>query len=156
MSKSVNPIPEGYHSVTPYLIIKDASKAIDFYKSAFEAKEMFRMQNPDGKIKHAEIQIGNSRIMLADEYPEMNVFGPEKPGRTPVLIHLYVDNVDHIFDKAVKAGATVVREIANQFYGDRSAFLIDPFGHSWGIATHVEDVSAEEIENRMKAQQAHS
>lgn len=155
MSKSVKAIPEGYHSVTPYLIIKDAGKAIDFYKSAFEAQEIFRMQNPDGKIKHAEIKIGNSHIMLADEYPEMNVFGPDKPGRTPIFIHLYVEDVDHIFNKAVKAGATVIRGLADQFYGDRSGFLIDPFGHSWGVATHIEDVSPEEIEKRVKAQQSH-
>jgi len=151
MTKSVRAIPEGYSSVTPYLIIKNASDAIEFYKKAFDAKEIFRMPTRDDKIKHAEIQIGDSKIMLADEFPEMNVFGPQAPGRTPVLIHLYVQDVDHVFNNAVNAGATVVRELANQFYGDRSGFLIDPFGHSWGVASHVEDVSPEEIVERAKA-----
>lgn len=151
MTKQVKAIPEGYHSVTPYLIIKNAANAIEFYKKAFEAKELFAMKTPEGKIKHAEIQIGNSRLMMADEYPEMNVFGPDASGRAPVMIHLYVEDVDAIFKKAVDAGATVIRPLANQFYGDRSAFLKDPYGHSWGIATHVEDVSNEEIIERAKS-----
>jgi PhnB protein len=153
MSKSVKAIPEGYSSVTPYLIINNASKAIDFYKSAFEAKELFRMQGEDGKIKHAEIQIGDSRIMLADDFPEMNVLGPQSAGRTPVLIHLYVDNVDHVFNQAVKSGATIVRELSNAFYGDRIGCLTDPFGHSWSVATHIEDLSPEEIAERAKSAQ---
>lgn len=152
MKNHVKPIPEGYHSVTPYLIIKNAAAAIEFYKKAFKAKELFRMAKDDGKIMHAEIQIGDSRIMLADESPEMNAYGPETSGRTSVLIHLYVENVDQMFDDAVTAGATVVRPLKNQFYGDRIACLKDPYGHSWSVATHIEDVSAEEIAIRAKAQ----
>ena len=152
MSSNVKAIPEGYHSVTPYLITKNAPEALEFYKKAFGAKELFAMKSEEGKIKHAEIQIGNSRLMLADEHPDMNVFGPDDSGRTPVMIHLYVDNVDKVFESAVSAGAIVLRPLANQFYGDRSAFLRDPFGHCWGIATHVEDVSNEELEKRAKAQ----
>ena len=151
MTKSVKAIPEGYNSVTPYLVVKNANEAIEFYKNAFEAKEIFRMPSKDGKVKHAEIQIGNSRIMLADECPEMNAFAPKSQSRTPVLIYLYVQDVDHIFTKAVKAGAKIDRELTNQYYGDRSGFLTCPFGHSWGVATHVEDVSPEEIAVRAKA-----
>ncbi|HEV2613822.1 MAG TPA: VOC family protein [Gammaproteobacteria bacterium] len=151
MKPPVRAIPEGYHSVTPYLIIKNAANAIEFYKKAFDAKEVFCMKSNDGKVKHAEIQIGNSRVMLADEYPEMNVFGPDASGRAPIMIHLYVEDVDHTFKKAVDAGASVIRPLANQFYGDRSAFLKDPYGHSWGIATHIEDLSAEEITERAKS-----
>ncbi len=152
MSTKVKAIPEGYHSITPYLIAKNAAEALQFYKKAFNAKEIFSMAGEDGRVKHAEVQIGNSRIMLADEFPEMNVYGPQTPGRTPVLIHLYVENVDEIFNQAVAAGATVTRPLSNQFYGDRIGCLTDPFGHSWSVASHIEDVPDEEIAERAKAQ----
>lgn len=151
MSK-VKPIPEGYHSVTPYLIVKGAANALEFYKKAFGAQEIMRMPSPDGRIAHAEIRIGDSPIMLADEFPEMNAISPQSlNGRSPVTIHLYVPDVDTIFNQAVAAGATVVRPVKDQFYGDRSGGLIDPFGHVWGIATHIEDLSDEEITQRMQS-----
>lgn len=150
MTKTVKPIPEGFHTVTPYLIVKNASEAIEFYKNAFNAKEIFRMLGDDGRIMHAEIEIGNSKLMLADEFPEMNCFGPQAPGRTPVLLHLYVEDVDTIFNQAVKAGATVVRGLTNQFYGDRIGIVTCPFGHSWSVSTHIEDVSDTEIAARAK------
>ena len=151
MSSNVKPIPEGYHSVTPYLIVKGAAKAIEFYKQAFGAKETFRMPQPDGKIGHAEIQIGDSRIMLADEFPERNFRGPESLGGTPVMIHLYIDDVDAVAKRAVTAGAKELRPVQNQFYGDRSGMFADPFGHQWNISTHVEDLSAEEVGKRAAA-----
>jgi len=145
MTTPVQPIPEGYYSVTPYLIIKNAAEAIQFYAKAFGATEIFCMAGENGKIQHAEIQIGNSRIMLADECPEMDVYGPQTSERTPVMIHLYVENVDEIFNNAVAAGATVTRPLSNQFYGDRIGCLKDPYGHSWSVATHIEDVSHEAL-----------
>ena len=141
----VKPIPEGYHSVTPYLIIKGASAAIDFYKKAFGATELFRMPDPKGKgVAHAEIKIGDSPIMLADEQPQM-YRSPQSLGGTPVSLMLYVEDVDTVFPRAVAAGAKVVKPIADQFYGDRSGALHDPFGHLWTIATHKKDVSSEEM-----------
>ncbi|HET7215304.1 MAG TPA: VOC family protein [Terriglobia bacterium] len=151
MSSNVKPIPEGYHAVTPYLIVKGAAKAIEFYKQAFGAKEIFRMPQPDGKIAHAEIQIGDSRIMLADEFPERNIRGPESLGGTPVMIHLYIKDVDTVAKRAVAAGAKEIRPVENQFYGDRSGMFADPFGHQWNISTHVEDVPAEEVVKRAAA-----
>lgn len=151
MSSNVKPVPEGYHSVTPYLIVKGAAKAIEFYKQAFGAKEIFRMPQPDGKIGHAEIQIGDSRIMLADEFPERNIRGPESLDGTPVMIHLYVNDVDTVAKRAVAAGAKEIRPVQDQFYGDRSGMFADPFGHQWNISTHVEDLSAEEIGKRAAA-----
>lgn len=151
MSSNVKPVPEGYHSVTPYLTVKGAAKAIEFYKQAFGAKEIFRMPQPDGKIGHAEIQIGDSRIMLADEFPERNIRGPESLGGTPVMIHLYVNDVDTVAKRAVAAGAKEIRPVQDQFYGDRSGMFADPFGHQWNISTHVEDLSAEEIGKRAAA-----
>lgn len=151
MSSNVKPIPEGYHSVTPYLIVKGAAKAIEFYKQAFGATERTRMAQPDGRIGHAEIQIGDSTIMLADEFPERNIRGPESLGGTPVMIHLYIDDVDTVAKRAVAAGAKEMRPVQNQFYGDRSGMFADPFGHQWNIATHVEDLSAEEIGKRAAA-----
>jgi PhnB protein len=149
---ATKPIPDGYHSVTPYLIIKGAAKALDFYKDAFDAVELFRMPAPEGKIGHAEIKIGNSPIMLADEYPEMGYVGPETLGGSPVGIMVYVEDADATFNKAVARGATVKQAMKNQFYGDRSGTLTDPFGHVWTIATHVEDVPPDEMERRMKSQ----
>ncbi len=154
MPKSVKTIPEGYHSVTPYLIVRGAARAIDFYEKAFGAKELFRMPQPDGRVGHAELQIGDSRIMLADEHPEVGARSPQSVGGSPVTIHLYVDDVDATVAGAVTAGARVTRPVADQFYGDRSGGLTDPFGHVWYVATHVEDVPADEIERRAAAQHA--
>jgi PhnB protein len=148
---AVKPIPEGYHTVTPYLIVKGAAQALDFYQRAFGAQESVRMPGPEGKIMHAEIQIDDSKIMLADEFPQMGAVSPQTIGGTPVGICLYVDNVDALHSQAVAAGAKVERPLQNQFYGDRSATLVDPFGHKWTIATHVEDVSPEEMQRRMTA-----
>ncbi|HZN67861.1 MAG TPA: VOC family protein [Tepidisphaeraceae bacterium] len=147
---AVRPVPEGYHTVTPYLIINGAAKALDFYKRAFGAEEVVRMEQPGGKIGHAEIRIGDSMIMLADEVPQMGHKSPAALGGTPVSILLYIEDVDARFKRAVAAGAKVQRPLENQFYGDRSATLQDPFGHVWTIATHVEDVPPEEMERRMK------
>jgi uncharacterized glyoxalase superfamily protein PhnB len=151
MSKSVKPIPDGYHAVTPYLIIdgRKASEALSFYTRAFNAKEVMRMPNPDGSIAHAEIQIGDSRIMLADEAPKMDAYGPNHYKGSPVTLHLYVPDVDATAKQAAGAGATVVRPLADQFYGDRTAGLKDPFGHRWYLATHVRDVSMEEMKKHM-------
>jgi PhnB protein len=148
---AVQPIPNGYHTATPYLIVKGAAQAIDFYKQAFGAVELMRLADPSGKVGHAEIQIGDSPIMLADEHPEMGFRGPQALGGAAVSILLYVEDVDSRFSQAVAAGATVLRPVKDQFYGDRSGTLTDPFGHVWTIATHTEDVSAEEIEKRFAA-----
>ena len=144
---AVAPIPAGYHSVTPYLIIDGAAKAIDFYKHAFEAEELLRLPLPDGKVAHAEIKIGDSPVMMADAQEEYR--SPKAYGGTPVSLMVYVKDVDRIFRQALAAGATQQRPVVNQFYGDRSGTLVDPFGHIWTIATHVEDVSPEEIDRRM-------
>jgi PhnB protein len=148
----VRAIPEGCHSITPYLSVKGAASAIDFYKKAFGAQELFRMQQPDGRIGHAEIQIGDSRIMMADEFPEMDFRSPLSLGGTPVGIMLYVADVDAVFARAVAAGAKVVNPLQNKFYGDRLGSILDPFGHSWHIATHVEDVPPDELQRRAAAQ----
>ena len=145
------PIPEGYHTVTPYLIVRDAARAMDFYKRAFNATELVRMPGPGGKIMHAEIKIGDSPIMFADECPEMKALGPQTIGGSSIFIILYVEDVDSLFAQATAAGAKVERPLENQFYGDRSATLIDPFGHRWTISTHIEDVSPEEMNRRMAA-----
>ena len=147
----VKPIPEGYHSVTPYLVIRGAAAAIDFYKEAFGAVELFRFPAPDGKIGHAEIKIGDSPIMLADEYPDMGYKSPQALGGTPVSLMIYLEDVDTVFNRAVEAGATVREAVQDKFYGDRSGTLTDPFGHNWHVATHKEDVSPEEMERRAKA-----
>jgi PhnB protein len=143
--------PPQYHSLTPYLVVKGAAKAIDFYKNAFAASEMFRMPTPDGRVGHAELKIGDAALMLADEFPEMGVVSPSSLGNSPVGILLYVADADAVTNKAISLGATVEKPLANQFYGDRSATLRDPFGHKWTIATHVEDVTPEEMERRMAA-----
>ncbi len=148
---SVKPIPEGYHSLTPYLIIKGATEAIEFYKNAFGATELFRFPAPEGKIGHAEIKIGDSPVMLADEYPDMGYKGPQTLGGSPVSLMIYVDDVDATFDKAVGAGATVKEAVSDKFYGDRMGTVVDPFGHIWHVATHKEDVSVEEMQRRAKA-----
>lgn len=145
---AVKPIPDGYHSVTPYLIVHDGAAAIEFYKNALGATEIMRMDH-GGKIGHAEIQIGDSRIMLADEYPEMGARSPRSLGGTPFGLCIYVENCDTLFNRAVAAGATVERPLADQFYGDRSGTVIDPFGHKWTLATHKEDLTPEQISQRM-------
>jgi PhnB protein len=147
----VNPIPEGYHTVTPYLAIKDADKAIQFYKKALNATELFRMNGPDGKVAHAEIQIGNSRVMLADEFPQMGHMGPKSRGGTTVSFMVYVEDCDRIAKQAMSAGMTEKKAMEDQFYGDRSGTYEDPFGHVWTIGTHKEDLSPEEIDKRAKA-----
>jgi len=144
-------IPEGYSTATPYLIIKGAAEAIEFYKRAFGATEMLRMADPQGRVGHAEFRIGDSVIMLADEHPAMGYRGPRALGGSSVSILLYLDDVDTVFERAVKAGAKALRPVADQFYGDRSGTLEDPFGHVWTIATHVEDVPPEELKRRAEA-----
>ena len=153
MSTKVKPVPEGYHTATPYLIIKGAAAALEFYKKAFGATELLRMPKPDGRVGHAEIRIGDSIIMLADEFPEIGARSPESYGGSPVTLMLYVEDVDAVFNRAVAAGAKVDRPVANQFYGDRTGGIIDPFGHKWYLATHVEDVSPEELLRRANAAQ---
>jgi PhnB protein len=154
MAKQVRAIPEGHHTVTPYLIVGDAAGALAFYKKAFGAEELMRVAAPNGKIGHAEIRIGDSVIMLADEYPDMNARGPHAFGGSPVSIHLYVEDVDAVAGQAIAAGATVVRPVQDQFYGDRSGSFTDPFGHSWHVATHKEDLTPEELDKRVKAAMA--
>lgn len=151
MNDKVKPIPDGYHTVTPYLTIRNAAAALDFYKRAFGADEMFRVADPQGKVGHAEIRIGDSAIMLSDEFPDMGANSPQAIGGSSVMIHLYVENVDALVDRAVKAGGKLERPVADQFYGDRGGMVVDPFGHKWWIATHVEDVPPEEIEKRAAA-----
>jgi PhnB protein len=148
---NIKPIPDGYNSVTPYLIVQGAAKAIEFYKNVFGASERMRLPGPDGKVAHAELQIGSSVIMVADECPERGAKSPTTIGGTPICLHLYVNDVDALFAKALAAGAKQIRAVENQFYGDRSGMFSDPFGHSWNVATHVEDVSPEEIHKRMAA-----
>jgi PhnB protein len=143
-------IPAGYHSVTPYLIIKGAAAAIDFYKRAFGATELMRMESPDGRIGHAEIKIGDSAIMLADEYPEMGFRSPQSLGGAGVSLMVYLDDVDGVFDRAIDAGARELQPVKDQFYGDRSGTLQDPFGHLWTLATHMEDIPADEMERRSR------
>jgi PhnB protein len=149
MSK-VNYIPEGYNTVTPYLVIKGAAKAIDYYKNVFGASVVVRMDGPGGSVAHAELKIGDSHIMLADENLQMGNRSAESIGASPVSLLIYLPDCDAVVAKAVAAGAKVLKPVADQFYGDRSGFLQDPFGHLWGIATHKEDVSPEEMKERMK------
>lgn len=148
---AVKPIPEGYHSVTPYLIVKGAAKAIDYYKKAFGATEIMRMPGPNGSVAHAEIKIGDSHIMLADEHPQGPYRGPEAFGGSPVSLMVYVEDVDKTFKQAISNGGKETRAVQDQFYGDRSGNLVDPFGHIWTISTHKEDVSAAEMQRRMSA-----
>ncbi|CAJ0819874.1 MULTISPECIES: VOC family protein [Ralstonia] len=147
---AVKPIPEGYHSVTPYLSIKGAARAIDFYRQAFGATELFRMDGPNGTIAHAEIRIGDSPIMMSDEVPNMACASPDTLQCTSVGLMIYVPNVDTVFANALKAGGTEVRPVVDQFYGDRSGTLKDPFGHVWTVSTHVEDVEPDEMAKRME------
>lgn len=151
-TRRVQPIPKGYHNVTPYLIINGAAAALEFYKNAFGAKERVRMAEPSGRIGHAEIMIGTSHVMLADENPEMGFRGPQGNTTPPTSIVLYVKDVDAVFERAVSNGARVERSLENQFYGDRTAIVIDPYGHRWHIHTHIEDVSPKEMQRRMQEQ----
>src|SRR3990167_1963259 len=146
--KKVSPIPKGYYSVTPYLIINRAAAAIEFYKKAFAAKEVMRVEHKGGKVGHAELKIGDAKIMLADEFPEMNSRSPQAYGGSPVSLHLYVKNVDDVVSKAISAGATLMRPLENMFYGDRSGTVVDPYGHIWHVATHIEDVTPAKMKKR--------
>ncbi|HUG19306.1 MAG TPA: VOC family protein [Planctomycetaceae bacterium] len=144
----VQPIPAGYHSVTPYLIIKNAAEALEFYKRAFGATEKLRLEGPGGTIMHAEVMIGDSHVMLGEQNEDMGFLGPKAIGGTPVSLLIYVENVDQLFAQAVKAGAKELQPVTDQFYGDRSGRIEDPFGHLWSIATHIEDLTQEEIDRR--------
>jgi PhnB protein len=150
----VKPIPDGYPQVTPYLCVDGASAAIEFYGEVLGATERMRMAGPDGKLGHAELLLGDSLIMLADEYPELGIRSPRAFGGSPVTISVYVEDVDAVFDRALKAGATALRPVEEQFYGDRTGQFEDPFGHRWTIATHVEDVPPEEMARRAAAEAA--
>jgi PhnB protein len=147
----VNPIPADYPQLTPYICVEGADAAIKFYTKVFGARERMRMPGPDGKIGHAEVQIGNSVLMLSDEAPEFGAQAPKRFGGTPVTLSVYVDDVDAVFKKALAAGATQLRPVENQFYGDRSGQFEDPFGHKWSVATHVEDVAPDEMARRAAA-----
>jgi PhnB protein len=151
VSDKVKAVPEGYHSLTPYLVVDDAARAIEFYKEAFGANELMRFDGPDGKIGHAELKMGDSLVMLSDEYAEMGQRAPRTLGGTPVSLMFYVEDVDAVVERAVSAGAKLVKPVKDQFYGDRSGSVEDPFGHSWYVATHVEDVAPEEMERRIAA-----
>jgi PhnB protein len=151
MAGQVKPVPPGYHTATPYLTLSDAASAIDFYKRAFGATEIFRMAAPGGKIGHAEIKIGDSILMLGEESPRSEARSPQSLGGTTTGVFLYVEDVDAVFDTAVKAGAKIQQPLTNMFWGDRYGKLSDPFGHHWALATHIEDVAPEEMEKRMRA-----
>jgi PhnB protein len=151
MAQQAKPVPDGYHSITPYLICDGAAKAIEYYKKAFGAIETLRMDAPGGKVGHAEVRIGDSTLMVADEHPEMDARGPRSIGGSPASIVLYVKDVDTVFARALAAGGTEKRAVADQFYGDRTGTVEDPFGHTWHIHTHIEDLTAEEIKQRMAA-----
>jgi PhnB protein len=151
---ATKPIPEGYHTITPYLAVDDAAEAIEYYKEAFGAKERVRMDAPEGKVGHAELEIGDSLVMLSDPFPQAATRSPKELGGSSVSVHMYVEDVDAVVKKAVDAGATITMEVADQFWGDRLGSVKDPFGHLWSIATHVEDVPPEEMAERAKAAMA--
>jgi PhnB protein len=151
---AAKPIPEGYHSLTPYLAVEDASRAIEFYKDAFGAEEVVRMDGPGGSVAHAELQIGDSKLMLSDPFPQSNVRPPSERGGPTASVFMYVEDVDKAFDQAQRAGASVVSQPEDMFWGDRFGTLADPFGHVWSIATHKEDLSEQEIAERGKAAMA--
>ena len=148
---AIQPIPAGYHSVTPYMIVDGAADAIEFYEQAFGASELMRIPGANGKVMHAEIEIGDSPVMLSDEFPDLGAKGPKALGGSPTSLMIYVEDVDAVFRRALEAGATEIRPVQDQFYGDRSGTLTDPFGHQWTLATHVEDVSGEELQRRVAA-----
>jgi PhnB protein len=151
---ATQPIPEGYHTVTPYLAVEDATEAIEYYTKAFDAKERVRMETPDGKVGHAELEFGDSLVMLSDPFPQASTKPPNELGGTSVSVFMYVEDVDAVVKRAVDAGAMVTMEVADQFWGDRFGSVKDPFGHLWSIATHVEDVPPEEMAERAKAAMA--
>jgi len=144
MSGAVKPIPEGHHTLTPHIIVNNGQEAIEFYKKAFGAEEVGRMQGPDGKIMHAELKIGDSMLYLCDEF-EGIALSPKSIGGSPITLHIYVENVDDVFNRAAEAGATVQMPVADQFWGDRYGKLADPFGHNWSVATHIKDLTQEEM-----------
>ena len=148
---TARPVPQGYHTVTPYLIVKNAVKALDFYRRAFGAQELMRFDQPDGKIGHAEIKVGDSPVMLADEFPDMGFRSPETLGGAGVGLMIYVENVDSMFSQALSAGAKQLKPVQDQFWGDRTGTVTDPFGHVWTIATHKEDVDPKEMKRRFEA-----
>ena len=151
-TNKVNYIPKGYNSISPYLVVKGAAKAIEYYKKVFGAKEVVRMDQPDGKVGHAELQIGDSRIMLAEENPSMGQghVSASGIGASPVSLYLYIPDVDRVIERAVDEGAKVLKPVQDQFYGDRTGFIQDPFGHLWGVATHIEDVAPKDLAERAK------
>ena len=150
MTPKVKPVPDGYHTVTPYLTVRGAAKAIEFYTRAFGAQQRGIMPTPDGRVGHAEIMVGNSIVMLADEFPEHGNKSPETLNGSPVGLAIYVDNVDEVFARAVKAGAAAKEPVEDKFWGDRAGSVTDPFGHKWTILTHKEDVSMDEMKKRME------
>lgn len=150
MPAYVKPVPEGYHSITPYLMVRGASGAIEFYKNVFGAEELSRMDAPGGMVGHAELKIGDSRIMLSDEFPEMGGKSPESTSGSPVMLHFYTEDVDRIIEKAINAGASLKRPVEDQFYGDRAGSITDPYGHEWYIATHIEDIPDDEVRRRAR------
>ena len=155
MSKNgVKRVPDGFHTITPHLVVKGAAAAIDFYKKAFGATELVRMPGPGGKLMHAEVKIGDSHLFLCDEFPEMGACSPAPGGKTPVTLNLYVEDCDHVFRQAVAAGATVQMPPADMFWGDRYAKVVDPFGHNWSLATHIEDVPPKEMARRGQKEMA--
>jgi PhnB protein len=154
MAKAARRIPEGHNTVSPYLIVDGAARALDFYKRAFGAIELFRLEAPGGKIGHAEMRIGDTVIMMADEHPDHHAYGPGHFKGSPISLHVYVENVDQVAQQATAAGAKVTRPVQDMFYGDRSGTFEDPFGHTWHVATHVEDLTEEEIGRRAAAQMA--
>ena len=149
---AVNPIPRGYAGATPYLIIRDADRALAFYRKVFDAKPVLHLKYPDGKVAHAEIAIGEGHVMVSEELPERGFRGPLSFGGTPVSLLVYVEDVDAVFEKAIAAGAETKHPVADQFYGDRSGTIVDPFGHVWSIATHMKDMSGEEMQKAMDVQ----
>jgi PhnB protein len=152
MTNQIKPVPEGFHTLTPHLVVKGASQAIEFYKKAFGAEEITRVPGPDGKsLIHAELKIGDSRLLLVDEFPQMGCLGPQGIGGTPVTIHVFVEDVDTVFNQAVGAGAQVSMPLADMFWGDRYGQITDPFGHKWSLATHKEDLTPEQVSKRAQA-----
>jgi PhnB protein len=151
MTAKIKPIPEGYHTLSAYLIVRGAADALEFYKKAFGATELCRLNMPDGKIAHGEFKIGDSIFMISDESPECHSKSPASLGGSPVILHLYVPDADAVFSDAIQAGAKEIMPLGNQFWGDRAGQVVDPFGHIWHIATHVEDVDPSEFQSRMEA-----
>ena len=151
MAGKVKAVPDGFHTLTPHLVVRDAARAIEFYKQAFGAEEHFRDYSPDGKLMHASLKIGDSMLMLNDEFPSMKVLSPQSVGGSSVTVHIYVEDVDRVFNQAVSAGATVTMPLMDAFWGDRYGHLVDPFGHRWSLATHKEDLSREEVRKRGEA-----